>query len=106
MQAVTSMNKQKYICLDSKINAFTAKHNRIHMDYFSNIYLHGFSQLIGNSTRICGGRLIDHILTNSCQNQFKSGDIVSNISDHFPTFTIIPNTEKINKNKTKTGRIP
>ena len=99
MHAVTTMNKQTYICLDSNINAFTAEHNNTHMDYFSNIYSHGFTQLIGNSTRICGGgvSLIDHILTNSNQNQFKSGVIVSDLSDHFPTFTIVPNTEKTNK---------
>ena len=71
-------------------------HNHTHHDYFTNIYAHGFTQLISTTTRIQGNTvsLIDHILTNSNQNLYESGVIISDISDHFPVFTIIPSNTK------------
>ena len=96
MQYITRTNKHAYICLDSNINAHAAKHHHTNLDYFTNIYAHGFIQLISTSTRVSGNSvsLIDHILTNSNQNTYKSGVIISDLSDHFPTFTILHSEAK------------
>jgi len=53
----------------------------------------GFMQLIFKATRVQGSSygLIDHIMSNVQLNEFSSGVIISDISDHFLTFVVDKN---------------
>ncbi len=92
-----------YLFLDSNINLALLNSNNLCRDYFSTILTNGYIQLITKSTRIqnnCNS-LIDHIITNSNPNAINdSGVIITDISDHFTTFTLLHHKMK------KTQAIP
>ena len=63
--------------------------------YLDNFLQFGLLQLITLPTRI-GNRsatIIDHILTNILDDNFDTGIIISDISDHFPVFYVIKEKE-------------
>jgi hypothetical protein len=66
----------------------------------------GFLQCIKKATRIQNNAstLLDQILVSCRQDSFESGTIVTDVSDHFPTFILTPHTNKKNGEKTKTYR--
>jgi hypothetical protein len=74
--------------------------------YLNSILSAGFLQCISKATRMQNNActLLDHILVSCRQNSFVSGTIVSDVSDHFPTFILIPNEKQKNDEKTKTYR--
>ena len=70
------------------------KYNNVN-NYFVKKYVdmftsYGLLQLISKPTRCTptSATLLDHILTNSINNEHKSGILTSKISDHFPVFLI------------------
>ena len=74
--------------------------------YLNSILSAGFLQCIGKASRIQNNAstLLDHILVSCRQNSFDSGTIVTDVSDHFPTFILTPNEKQKNDEKTKTYR--
>ena len=72
--------------------------------YLNSILSAGFLQCIGKASRIQNNAstLLDHILVSCRQNSFDSGTIVTDVSDHFPTFILTPNEKQKNDEKTKT----
>ncbi|MBM3938999.1 MAG: hypothetical protein FJ333_10175, partial [Sphingomonadales bacterium] len=71
------------------INLLKILHDNFASNYLNATLLNGFVQLIFKATRIQGKQfgLIDHILTNTTYPSMTSGVIISDISDHFFTFT-------------------
>ena len=59
-------------------------------DYVDNVYARGFVSVITIPTRITpnSATLIDHIYTNTKNNNIQSGVIVTDVSDHYATFYI------------------
>ena len=68
--------------------------------YLDTLLQNGFLQLVTLPTRI-GNRsatIIDHISTNFSDDNFDTGIIISDISDHFPVFYVrhFNNTKRVN----------
>ena len=61
---------------------------------------HGYLPLISKPTRITeySATLIDHMYTNKTHTNMKTGVLITDVSDHFGTFTIIYNKHRINQN--------
>ncbi len=88
-------NCDTYVFLDSNINLLSINHNVTAAQYLETIYSNGFAQKIGRATRISGSSfsLIDQILCKSSIPNIKSGTVLTDFSDHFTNFVIIPNTK-------------
>ena len=58
--------------------------------YLNSIFSHGFIQTVSKCTRMQNQSktLLDHIITNSHNSNFTTGTLLSDISDHFPTFIL------------------
>ena len=85
-----------YIFLDSNINLLNLQYDISAISYHDTILNNGFIQLITRASRIQNGHysLIDHILTNTPNTNTKSGILLSDISDHFFTFTLPSHTKE------------
>jgi hypothetical protein len=106
---LTATNRKKlntYIFLDSNINLLHSNTDHSVSNYHDTILNNGFVQLITRATRIQGEHysLIDHILSNTVNTNTKSGVLVSDISDHFITFTSPSYTKISRKHPTCTAR--
>ena len=80
-----------YITGDLNLNLLDYKTNAKVKSYLNLIFSHSFIPLINKPTRISknNATVIDHILTNTfINNDYKSGIIKTDISDHFPVFII------------------
>jgi len=88
-----------YIFSDTNINLLKLSYDNFAELYFNTVLLNGFIQVVGKATRIQGPTfsLIDHIATNYLTSSLTCGVIVSDISDHFFTFTVhdLPLKEQI-----------
>lgn len=75
-----------YIMGDFNIDILKFQSHSKTGEFVDNSFSNGFIQLITKPTRVINGSatLIDHLYTNSKQNSFASGIILSRISDHFP----------------------
>jgi hypothetical protein len=98
---LTATNRKKlntYIFLDSNINLLNLNSDHSVANYHDTILNNGFIQLITRATRKQGNHfsLIDHILSNTVNTNTNSGVLVSDISDHFITFTS-PSYTKISR---------
>ena len=95
-----------FIFLDSNINLLTLHSEQATATYQDTIHNNGFSQLITKATRIQNEHfsLIDHILTNTPNSNTQSGIIVSDISDHFFTFTVPSHSKQPAKLISRTAR--
>jgi len=82
--------KIAYVFSDSNINLLKVLNDQNVSNYLNSTLISGFIQVIHRATRIQGQRfaLIDHILTNRTDAKIESGVIISDISDHFPTFVV------------------
>ena len=85
-----------YIFLDANINLLNLNTDHTTSTYHDTILNNGYVQLITKATRIQNGHysLIDHILTNTPNINTQSGIIISDISDHFFTFTLPCHTKQ------------
>ena len=68
-------------------------------DLLENSFSNGFLELISMPTRLThtAATLIDHVYTNSVKDNFDTSIILSDISDHFPILTILPDKKKSSK---------
>ena len=91
---LSNFNSDTYVFLDSNINLLKLNYSQTPALYLETIFTNGFLQKIGKATRIQGHSysLIDHILTKTEVNVGFSGTIVSDISDHFVNFLLVPDT--------------
>ena len=82
--------KSIYITGDLNLNLLDYKTNAKVKSYLNLIFSHNFIPLINKPTRISknNATIIDHILTNTFNNDYKSGIVKTDISDHFPVFII------------------
>ena len=103
---LTLCNQDTYVFADSNINLLKLNHNQNVALYLETIFSNGYCQNVGKATRIAGNSysLIDHILTKTANISGTSGTIVSDLSDHFANFIVIPDTEKKQKNIVRTTR--
>ena len=95
LENISQLGASSYIFLDSNLNLFKLNDSDGANKYFNTILSAGFKQVIKKATRILGitYSLIDHVLVNANLENFESGTLLSDISDHFITF-ISPDTAK------------
>ena len=104
---LASLNTKKlntYVFLDSNINLLHYNTDLTVSLYHDTIFNNGFLQIVTRATRMHNNNfsLIDHILTNSPSTETKSGILISDISDHFFTFTL-PNYSTNHQPRTLLG---
>ena len=102
---INVLQSNSHIFLDANINLLNIERNQQAIDYLQTIHTNSFIQIIGKATRIAGNSysLIDHIITNSLS-KIRSGVIITDISDHFVTFTTINTTVPKTANSTRKSR--
>jgi hypothetical protein len=81
-----------FICSDSNLNLLDLPTCNNAKVYFSYIHSNGFLQNIHHPTRVQNNSstLIDHICSRNEQNGTTFGTILSDISDHFINFILLP----------------
>jgi len=101
------LNKETFIFLDANINLLKLNEVDFPNDYMNVCIGNGFIQLICKATRVQGEHfsLIDHILTNSNQNSYCTGTLLSDISDHFINFLQLPDDKVFTKKQSTLRRI-
>ena len=89
------------VCSDFNINMLNFETHNLTNDYINSLISKSFIPVITLPTRIKhqSATLIDHIWKNRINNKFKSGILISSLSDHFPFFYI-------EVNKLKGGNTP
>jgi len=99
LNRLSSLSKDTYIFLDANIDLLKLNSNNLCSEYMDVNLSNGFVQLICKATRIQGAHfsLIDHIWTNTNLTHYKTGTIISDISDHFINFIEL-NKEKVKLN--------
>jgi hypothetical protein len=87
---LNALKLNSYIFLDSNLNLLHISTDNNAANYHDLITSNGYLQTITRATRIQHNNfsLIDHILTNSPSTKSQSGILISDISDHFFTFTL------------------
>lgn len=95
-------NKKMVICGDININLFN-QNSLTTLNYIQTLHSHHFTQTITQATRIPPNNtdnlsLIDHTWINS-DIHIKSGVFEIDITDHFPTFTLL-NMQTVKQNET------
>ena len=96
MAELSSLNKDTYIFGDFNIDILKICAHEKTSTFVDNCFANGFLQIITKPTRVTNSSatLIDHLYTNCIRNNFDSGIITSKISDHFPIFHFLNNSEK------------
>ncbi len=107
LSSINSFDLKSYIFLDANIDLLNLNSNNQSNDYAETILSNGFVQTITKATRIQGQSisLIDHILTNDISTSPNSGVLLSDMSDHFITFTELQKTNNQKKQRTTKRRI-
>ena len=87
-----SSNVDSYLFLDSNIDLLRLESLDIAKEYLDVAICNGFMQLSCRATRIQGTShsLIDHILTNANLPSYCNGTIISDVSDHFFNYLMLP----------------
>ena len=90
LQILSRENKEIYLMGDFNINLMNYDTDRSVKDFVDFMYSFGLFSLVNKPTRITeiSATLIDTIFTNCIQNEFSSGIICSDISDHMPIFCV------------------
>ena len=106
LSKIAQLGHMSYIFLDSNINMFKLNDSEGVNRYFNAILTSGFKQVIKKATRMQGitYSLIDHVLVNSGLDNFASGTLISDISDHFFTFISPDTVNRVTSPKTVTKR--
>jgi hypothetical protein len=93
--------QEMYLCGDFNINLLKSSEQKETNDFVKNSFSHGFFPIINKPTRIQNNKstLIDNIWTNSHPNtsDYKGGILISDISDHLPTFMIDIRKPKVSR---------
>jgi hypothetical protein len=104
---LSNKNQKSFIFSDSNIDLLNCTPNSPAHEYINTVLSHGFIQTLSKATRIQGASssLIDHIITNCSNATFTTGSILTDISDHFPTFILNGKNKKQNEQKHINSRI-
>ena len=97
--------KNVFIVGDLNINSLDYESNEPVKNLFNFVFQNGFLPLIQRATRVTKttATAIDHIITDAIfKNEMTSGIIKTDITDHFPIFTIL---EKYNKNPPEKNKL-
>ena len=103
LSEISIYNKDSYILTDSNIDLLSLNRNTNSSRLVELSLSHGFLNLITKASRMNKNSysLIDQIFTNSDSKNFNSGVLLSDISDHFFTFSSISKKAKKKSLKTK-----
>ena len=95
LSSLQQTRKKSLIFTDSNIDLLDLRTGDT-KNYLNLIFGKGYIQTIFKATRIQNNSksLIDHILSNTKQNEIISGTLVSDVSDHFFSFIAAPNRQK------------
>jgi hypothetical protein len=97
LSKLNNSRRTSYVFIDSNIDLLNM-YSEDSSNYLNNVLSNGFIQQIMKATRFQNQSktLLDHILSSSHSNRVYSGTVVSDISDHFFTFTrpVLPHTKK------------
>jgi hypothetical protein len=88
---ISQKNLSSYIFLDSDFDLL-ALHDAGSASFLNSVISAGFLQCIYKATRMQSNSrtLLDQILTSCRQTSFETGTIITDLSDHFPTFILTP----------------
>ena len=97
-----SSNKLVFIMGDFNVNLLDYASHTQTSDFVNNFFSHSLLPCIHHPTRVSEQRasVIDNIYTNATNANITSGNIVMQISDHFPQFLILKNTQ-VSHNKSE-----
>ena len=90
-----SSNKLVFILGDFNINLLNYDSHTPTNDFVNNLFSHSLLPCIHHPTRISqnSGSVIDNIYTNAMNANITSGNILMQISDHFPQFLVLKNSQ-------------
>ena len=105
LHKISQKNLNSYIFLDSNFDLLSL-HDAGPAAFLNSVLSAGYLQCINKATRMQNdaSTLLDHILTSCRQTSFRTGTIIHDLSDHFPTFILTPEKNQKNGEKTKTYR--
>ena len=91
MNSISDSRKTCYILTDSNIDLLKVESVDHSFNFHDSLRSNGFLNLITKATRITthSSTLIDQIITNDKSDKFTSGVLLSDISDHFITFSCL-----------------
>lgn len=101
IQSILNMERSKIILMgDFNIDLCKYNTHAQTRNFLDDILSNGLFPLITKPTRVQthSATIIDHIYTNMTKKTITSGVIITDISDHFGTFTILKDTLKVNNN--------
>jgi hypothetical protein len=92
LHSLSQLNPDSFVFLDSNINLLKLPNNQSAFDYLETVHNNGFLQLVSKASRIVNDSfsLIDHVLCKNFNPLFKTGTMISDISDHFINFICVP----------------
>lgn len=108
LHSIKQENKWLYLLGDFNINLFNMDRHLASSEFLDITYSHALFPLITKPTRITSNTstLIDNIFMNDISNQnTTNGILFTDISDHFPIFTINHNTRLPSNTTQRVGRI-
>jgi hypothetical protein len=87
LRSLSGKRHESLIFTDSNLDLLKIGHHEKISTYMDSVFSHGYLQTILKATRIHNDKfsLIDHIFTNTACTSVKTGVLISDISDHFPT---------------------
>jgi hypothetical protein len=105
MQRINQKNLSSFIFLDSNFDLLSL-HEAGSSAFLNSILSAGYLQCVFKATRMQNNSrtLLDQILASCRRTSFESGTIITDLSDHFPTFILSPPEKQKNSKKTKTYR--
>ena len=100
-------NKLVYLMGDFNINLFNFDKYLLTNDFLNLMYTHSYIPLITKATRVykSSATLIDNIFTNTVGSDNMNGVLMTDISDHFPIYTITKHIKEKEIQRTKTIRV-
>ena len=100
-------NKLVYLMGDFNINLFNFDKYLLTNDFLNLMYTHSYIPLITKATRVykSSATLIDNIFTNNVGSDNMNGVLMTDISDHFPIYTITKHIKEKEIQRTKTIRV-
>ena len=91
LEKISLENKNIYTCGDYNINFLRINQSQAIKNYYNAIMSYSCRLLIDKPTRITSGSatILDHIYTNDYESSITPGILVTDVSDHLPTFVKI-----------------
>ena len=94
MSKIDNENKTTFIMGDFNLNLLNSENHVLTSDFINTMFANHFQPLILQPTRVTDSTstLIDNIFSNDLSCRVTSGNILIQISDHFPQFSILSNS--------------